>query len=162
MLIINKDNLNVINVRCKIMNYNETLKEKNNYYQNLSNSFEFQSDIALHAFEDFKNNYIPPLILCALVNNENEVSIEIETEVENVLNDNECQRLLVCFGEDAILEYHLDLYSYFILGHFISKIPGMQTVYYTQIFMSFRISLPDLINYYYEELQRDEYTSRGR
>lgn len=142
------------------MNFYEALKERDIKYKN--NLLDLQSDLALMIFETFKKDYVPNLIEDAIANNKFEVDILIGTNFDSKACDEKNQLLYLQFGEDCGFCCHADIYSYWLLGHYISKIPGIMAFNFDMHYMEFRIELKQLIDYYYEELQSEEYLINSR
>ena len=144
------------------MSFYTVLKEQNKELETITNTLEYQSDLALVVFEEFKNVYIPMLIGSAIEKNTNEVNIMIGTDFDASKNGGNMQILTVAFGEDSEIQHNLDIYSYLLIGHFISNIPGIAMLDFTMNYMDFKIDLQKLIDYYYEELQSEEYLTKSR
>ena len=142
------------------MNFYEALKQ--NDAKCKDNLFDLQSDLALTIFETFKREYVPTLIEDAIANNKFDVDIFIGTDFDSEICDKNDKLLYLQFGDDCGYCVHADIYSYWLLGHYISKIPGMKAFNFNMHYMEFRIELKQLIDYYYEELQREEYSINGR
>lgn len=144
------------------MNFYNLLSQRNRRLQTITRSFDYQSDLALIVFEQFKNEYIPFLIKQAIKGNKNEVDIIIGTNFADLPTKIGNQILTVDFGEEVELQYNMDIFSYLLLGQFISNIPGIVMLDFNMNYMDFKINLQQLIEYYYEELQHEDYMNKSR
>lgn len=138
-----------------------------NYYEEIKKTGEYESDATYLAYETFILKGIPFLIKKAIKNNDSQIDFGFNFfAIHEGLNGDEAEISLLEVKESR--ETVSDFGSYYVnINQFLSyviQIPGI-TIYENTLdngydgegYVDYYIKTIDLVNYYYEELQRMEY-----